>query len=68
MWERGRRGGVEAPRDASEHIILCNLYQVEEVFGWLLCPEGGTVCEDGEDNGMVDCPPIGEVEPSDGVA
>ena len=65
-----REGGrcMEGSTDVADRIILCNLEDVKESFGWLVGPEGQAIGEDREDDGMVDLPPIGKVQSMDGVA
>ena len=68
VGEGVHRRGTEASRDAPEGVILGDSGQLDEVFRGLEAPERGAVREDGEDDGMVDSPPIGKVQSTDRVA
>ena len=60
--------GAETSRDATEGVILCNLGEMYEALGRVEAPERGAIHKDREDDGVVNTPPIGEVESPDGVA
>ena len=66
--EREGGGCTEGSADAADCIVLCDLEDVNERFGWLVGPEGQAIGEDREDNGVVDLLPIGKVQSTDGVA
>ena len=65
-----REGGrcTEGSADAADRIILRDLEDVKERFGWSVGPEGQAIGEDREDDGMVDLLPIGKVQSTDRVA
>lgn len=48
--------------------ILGNLKGIGDgLLGEARVPEGGTICEDGKDDGVEHPPPVCEGDPSDGV-
>ena len=65
-----REGGrcMEGSADTADRIILHNLEDVKERFGWSVRPEGQAIGKDREDDGVVDLPPIGKVQSTDRVA
>jgi hypothetical protein len=69
VMEGDNRCGVEDPTDLMEGCILCNSQRERERLmppGGEV-PDGGTIGEDGEDDGIEDLPLVGEGEASNGV-
>ena len=75
MFNRGNSGKVmegndggrfEAAGDFLDGVILGNLEDIEDAFDTALGRiEGESVCENGEDEGVEDVAPVGEVKASD---
>ena len=58
---------MEAAGDAAESVVLGHTCDGEQGFRGFLGPNGGAVCEDWKDNGVVDPAPVGIVQSPDGI-